>query len=44
LTSGAVQATQGWGVLNLTVVPPVLIAFVVVGWHWVARSRVPAVA
>jgi MFS family permease len=40
LTSGAVQATQGWGVLNLTVVPPVLIAFVVVGWHWVARSRV----
>jgi MFS family permease len=40
LTSGAVQATQGWEVLNLTVVPPVLIAFIVVGWHWVARSRV----
>jgi MFS family permease len=40
LTSGAVQATQGWDVLNLTVVPPVLIAFIVVGWHWVARSRV----
>jgi MFS family permease len=40
LTSGAVQATQGWNVLNLTVVPPVLIAFIVVGWHWVARSRV----
>jgi hypothetical protein len=40
LTSGAVQATQGWEVLNLTVVPPVLIAFVVVGWHWMARSRV----
>ncbi len=40
LTSGAVQATQGWEVLNLTVVPPVLIAFGVVGWHWVARSRV----
>jgi MFS family permease len=39
LTSGAVQATQGWQVLNLTVVPPVLIAFAVVGWHWVARSR-----
>ncbi len=39
LTSGAVQATQGWDVLNLTVVPPVLIAFIVVGWHWVARSR-----
>jgi len=40
LTSGAVQATQGWDVLNLTVVPPVLIAFLVVGWHWMARSRV----
>lgn len=40
LTSGAVQATEGWEVLNLTVVPPVLIAFIVVGWHWMARSRV----
>jgi MFS family permease len=39
LTSGAVQMTQGWNVLNLTVVPPVLIAFAVVGWHWMARSR-----
>jgi MFS family permease len=43
LTSGAVQATQGWDVLNLTVVPPVLIAFIVVGWHWMARSRMAAV-
>jgi MFS family permease len=42
LTSGAVQATQGWDVLNLTVVPPVLIAFAVVGWHWAVRSRVVA--
>jgi hypothetical protein len=40
VTSGAVQATAGWDVLNLTVVPPVLVAFMVVGWHWVARSRV----
>jgi MFS family permease len=40
VTSGAVQATLGWNVLNLTVVPPVLIAFIVVGWHWVARARV----
>jgi MFS family permease len=40
LTSGAVQATQGWEVLNLTVAPPVLIVFIVVGWHWVARSRI----
>ncbi|WP_428490810.1 MFS transporter [Rhodopila sp.] len=42
VTSGAVQATAGWEALNLTAVPPVLIAFAVVGWHWVARSR-PAV-
>jgi hypothetical protein len=39
LTSGAVQATRGWEALNLTVVPPVLIAFAVVGWHWTVRSR-----
>jgi len=44
VTSGAVQATQGWDVLNLTVVPPVLIAFIVVAWHWVARSRTAVVA
>ncbi len=44
LTSGAVQATHGWNVLNLTVAPPVLIAFVVVGWHWLARSRQAATA
>ena len=43
LTSGAVQATFGWNMLNLTVVPPVLIAFVVLGWHWLARSRQTAV-
>jgi MFS family permease len=39
VASGAIQATGGWSVLNLTVVPPVLIAFVVVGWHWMARPR-----
>lgn len=44
LTSGAVQATFGWNALNLTVVPPVLIAFVVVGWHWLARSGHAAAA
>ena len=42
VTSGAVQATQGWKFLNLTVLPPVAIAFIVVGWHWLARSRKPA--
>ncbi len=44
VTSGAVQQTLGWDVLNLTVVPPVLIAFLVVGWHWMARARAAAVA
>jgi MFS family permease len=44
VTSGAVQATFGWDALNLTVVPPVLIALLVVGWHWAARSRVPLAA
>ena len=44
VTSGAVQATQGWEVLNLTVVPPVLIAFLVVGWHWIVRAKTAAVA
>jgi MFS family permease len=39
VTSGAIQATAGWDALNLTVVPPVLIAFVVVGWHWIVRAR-----
>lgn len=39
LTSGAVEAMAGWDALNLTVVPPVMIAFAVVGWHWLARSR-----
>jgi MFS family permease len=40
VTSGAIEATNGWDALNLTVVPPVLVALAVVGWHWVARSRV----
>jgi MFS family permease len=44
VTSGAVQATQGWAFLNLTVVPPVLIAFAVVGWHWALRQRREAAA
>jgi MFS family permease len=37
--SGAIQATGGWSTLNLTVVPPVLVAFVVVAWHWMAQPR-----
>jgi MFS family permease len=44
VTSGAVQAMAGWKALNLTVVPPILIAFVVVTWHWLARSRATVAA
>lgn len=44
LTSGAVQALYGWDALNLTVVPPVLIAFGVVGWHWMARRPAAVLA
>jgi MFS family permease len=40
VTSGAVEAVAGWDALNLTVVPPVLVAFGIVLWHWLARSRV----
>ena len=40
LTSGAIEATAGWAALNLTVVPPVVIAMMVVGWHYLARRQV----
>lgn len=44
-TSGAIEATGGWTALNLVVVPPLLIAIVVVGWHWATRPRLaPAAA
>ena len=39
VSSGAVHMKAGWEVLNLTLVPPVLIALAVVGWHWMARGR-----
>jgi MFS family permease len=38
-TSGAVQATAGWSALNLTVVPPVIVAVSLIGWHWLSRAR-----
>jgi MFS family permease len=44
VTSGAVQAMAGWEALNLTVIPPILIAFVVVTWHWLARPRAAVAA
>ena len=35
----AVLALGGWTALNLTVLPPVLIAMAVVAWHYVARRQ-----
>jgi MFS family permease len=37
--SGAIEATGGWAALNLVVVPPTVIAAVLVVWHWSARAR-----
>lgn len=44
-TSGAIEATGGWDALNLVVLPPTVIAAVLVIWHWSARARLaPAAA
>ena len=40
LTSGAIEAVWGWAALNITVLPPVLIAMAVVAWHYVAKRQV----
>ncbi len=37
--SGAIEVTAGWGTLNLSVLPAVLIATGLVVWHWTARPR-----
>jgi len=37
--SGAVQANAGWAALNLTVVPPVIVAASLILWHWASRAR-----
>jgi MFS family permease len=37
--SGAIHALFGWDALNLSVLPPVVIAVVLVSWHWLARGR-----
>ncbi len=39
VSSGAVHMKAGWDVLNLTVVPPVLFAMAVLGWHYLAKAR-----
>lgn len=43
-TSGAIESAYGWEALNLTVMPPILLALGVVGWHWAARRRIAATA
>jgi predicted MFS family arabinose efflux permease len=43
-TSGAVEAGSGWTSLNLTVVPAVLVAVVLTGWHWASRARLESVS
>ena len=40
LGSGVLESMAGWTALNLTVVPPVVIAMGVVAWHYVAKRRV----
>ena len=42
VSSGAIHMKAGWEVLNLTLVPPVLFALAVVGWHWMAKGRTRA--
>ena len=44
LASGAIEATAGWQVLNLALLPPVVVATGLVVWHWIARTRAAAVA
>ena len=39
LMSGVVHATFGWNALNLTVIPPLLIAAGLVMWHYMSRHR-----
>ena len=39
LTSGAIEAVWGWTALNITVLPPVLIAMAVVAWHYMAKRQ-----
>ena len=43
VSSGAIHMKAGWEVLNMTLIPPVLFALAVVGWHFVAQRRVRAV-
>ena len=44
VSSGAIHMKAGWDVLNLALVPPVVFAMAVVGWHFVANRRTRVVA
>ncbi len=37
--SGALEATGGWEMLNLAVMPPIIVALALVAWHWTTRAR-----
>jgi predicted MFS family arabinose efflux permease len=43
-TSGAVEAGAGWAALNLLVVPAVVVAVMLAGWHWATRARLASVS
>jgi predicted MFS family arabinose efflux permease len=40
--SGAIHAMLGWDALNLSVLPPVVVAVGLVVWHWLVRNRIEA--
>ena len=44
LSSGVLHMNFGWEVLNLTLLPPLAIALLVIGWHWMVRGRMQTVA
>ncbi|MDE2006758.1 MAG: MFS transporter, partial [Rhodospirillales bacterium] len=44
LASGAIESRFGWHALNLSVLPPVGIAAMLVAWHWARRVRPVVVA
>jgi MFS family permease len=37
--SGALEATGGWEMLNLAVMPPIIVALALMAWQWATRAR-----